>query len=592
MCGLVAVVTAADRRPALPKPALIAMRDRLAHRGPDDATLWSAGNAMLAHRRLAVIDPTPAGAQPMLTPDERFVLVYNGELYNDAEVRADLAREGVAFRTACDTETVLHALARWGSEALPRLRGMYAFALLDRAEQTLLVARDPLGVKPLYAARIAGELVFASEIPAILAHPAVSPEPDLATLSAYLTTLRPTLGPRTLFRGVETLRPGEWRRYDLRRDALPYESGVTPPAGAAVEGDEGWRTLLDDSIDRHTRSDVPSCCLLSGGLDSTIITARARERAPGLLTFCAGAEPDADDTDLAVADRVAEALGTRHTRAPVPRDLFARRWPELVQRIGLPLTTPNTVAIHEVARTLRAAGCVVTLSGEGADELFGGYGPALELAAMHESTLDRAPGGVFHLLSNQWMPLADKPALLRPSVLAAADGDHALIAQYDADFRACAEEAPADSPIQAHLRFHRRVNLPNLLERLDLATMQASVEGRTPFADAVVAGAAERLPMAHKFEPPAPGSPARTKIALREAYRGCIPEEPRTRPKASFPLPFQQWVGDALDALDHPAARDLFTDEAIDRVRRDPAGAWNLAWPMVNAALWARRWWG
>ena len=597
MCGLVAVVTAADQRPELTEPGLIAMRDRLAHRGPDDATLWSSANAMLAHRRLAVIDPTPAGAQPMLTPDERFVLVYNGELYNDADVRANLAREGVEFRTHCDTETLLLALRRWGVGALARVRGMYAFALLDRADQTLLIARDPLGIKPLYVHRRAlaaggTELVVASEIPAILAHPRVSADPDFVTISAYLTTLRSTLGSRTLFRGIETLRPGEWRRYDLRRAPLPCESATIEPDAVTPGACADLRAAIDDAVDRHCRSDVPMCCLLSGGLDSTIITARAHARAPDLRTFCAGAETDEPSADLAVADRVAAELGTRHTRAPISRDLFRERWPDLVGRTGLPLTTPNTVAIYEVARTLRDAGCVVTLSGEGADELFGGYAPALELAALHEMALDRPSPGRFHLDSNGWVPVGVKSSVVRASAYAAAEEDTPLFEQYEADFAACAERAPGDSPMQAHLRFHRRVNLPNLLERLDLATMLASVEGRTPFADAPITALAERLPMAHKFERSGEDAPARTKIALRGAYAGAIPEEPRTRAKASFPLPFQAWVGDHTEVLDAPFARDLFTDAALAGVRANPGAAWSFAWPMINVALWSRRWWG
>ena len=336
MCGILAVATRDGAPISLTDPQAIAMRDRLAHRGPDDAHLLRDHNTILAHGRLSVIDPTPAGRQPMTTPDGRFALVYNGELYNDADLRADLEREGVAFRTGCDTETVLSALAAWGPGALSRFRGMYALALLDRRGQTLTLARDPLGVKPLYlwTGRDRDEplAIAASEIPAILAHPEVSAEPDLLALSAYLTTIRTGTRERTLFRGVRALRPGQVITLDLRSPTLAETTHDLWDDLVGEPGDDApMRELVERSVALHLRADVPTCCLLSGGLDSSAITALASARAPGLRTYCAGARSEAPETDdLSAARLVAEHLGVTHTEAIITPELFAERWPDML----------------------------------------------------------------------------------------------------------------------------------------------------------------------------------------------------------------------------------------------------------------------
>jgi asparagine synthase (glutamine-hydrolysing) len=577
---------------------LVRMRDTMVHRGPDSAGIWRCPWAALGHRRLAVIAPGPEGHQPMVTPDGRFALVYNGELYNDAEIRRDLMLEGVRFRTDCDTETVLWALAAWGHEAVRRLRGMFAFGFIDTARRRVILARDPLGVKPLYVTRVRSregmQVVFASEPRGVLAHPGTPAEPDPVTLSAYLTTVRPTLGTRTMFRGVETLLPGEIRVYDATAD-VPYQVSDAWDGGAAEQGGaERTAEIVTDAVRRHLRTDVPMCALLSGGLDSAVVVSIAvgavTER---LRTYCAGARNPGFDDDFAFAAMVAERLDTRHTEVPVAESQFSARWAELIERTGVPVSTPNEIAIYEVARALRADGHVVTLSGEGADELFGGYAPPMMQAAAHVESLQGRPdteGGLFHLLSNAWVTPQAKGGVVRDGWLIAAEHDGMLADEYRRTFDEMAAEAPEDSPLQAHLRFHRRMNLPNLLRRLDSTTMLASVEGRTPFADIRVARFAESLPMREKFRA---GDPADTKRCLRAAFRGVLPDAVVARPKASFPLPFQSWMGGMAGCLRHSGfAREVFTAEAIDAVANDPAGLWTVAWPMLNIAAWGEAWWG
>lgn len=327
----------------------------------------------------------------------------------------------------------------------------------------------------------------------------------------------------------------------------------------------------------------------------------------------------APDNDLFFARIAARQLGTRHAEAVVHRELFRDTWAEMVRRQGVPLSTPNETAIYTVASRLRADGCVVTLSGEGADELFAGYlAPMVSAARFMEARLagEETPHpGLFELESNAWMLPAVKQAALHDRVWADAQQDRWLRRFYTTEFERCAHEAASDegdlragaapATLDAHLRLQRRINLTGLLQRLDTATMLAGVEGRTPFADAVVAALADSFPMRVKFEAALavaagadplgldPDHSPRTKIALREAFRGAVPDEVIDRPKASFPLPFQSWIADQAPALRRSAfAQEVFTTAAIESVSASPEHAWQFAWPMINLSLWGERWWG
>jgi asparagine synthase (glutamine-hydrolysing) len=540
----------------------------------------------------------------------RGAIAYNGEIYNDEDLRRELQSAGVRFRTGCDTETLLHVLSRWGPDAVSRLRGMFAFAYVDVQARTLTLARDPLGIKPLYywvgPTREGGgvQVVFASEPGPIVAHPDVGAEPDLVTASAYLTTIRTVLGDRTMFAGVRTVLPGEVITFDLSDG--PKGGGVErvrhgiPALSDTETGDEATCRMVIDSVRRHLRSDVPTCALLSGGLDSSIICAVCRELGvPHLRTYSSGHDDGGEESDLRYAELVAARLGTVHTAAPVSREMFGRRWPEMIARMGVPLSTPNEVAINEVARRLRADGQVVTLSGEGADELFAGYelpmSQAWEFEQRQVERGDRGPAerakaaGAFQLRSNAWISPEVKGVVLRPEVWRGLEQDSELHAWYAEQFAACSAETRPSEFLQVHLNFHRRVNLAGLLQRLDTATMLEGVEGRTPLADVRMAAFAEALPMSEKFVAGADGG---TKIALRRAFATRLPEAVVRRPKASFPLPFQSWLGDHAAVLKRSAlARMLFSDSAVESVCAEPGKTWNLAWPMINLALWGDRYW-
>ncbi len=589
MCGIVAVLNLDGGQVRVSRALIERMRDRLVHRGPDDSGVWEGQLGSIGHRRLSVIDPTPAGHQPMCSVDGRYVLAYNGELYNDHDLRSELASLGCVFRSSCDTETLLHALITWGESAIDKLRGMYSFVFLDTQTRTVMMARDPMGIKPMYYAMVEGDggrqLIVASEIPAILEHPEVERKPDPVTVSAYLSSIRTTLGQRTMFEGVSTLMPGQWIGVNLDSPTQTTMANWWDTAGRMPT--QGVRQTIEDSIHRHLRTDVPMCTLLSGGLDSAITTLLAKRSLGELNTYCAGARVDGFSDDFSFAHSLAKELGTNHTEVEITEAGFVDRWRWMVSQLGVPMSTPNEVAIYEVALALRKQGHIVAISGEGADELFGGYGPIMQQVSAHVAGLhgnDDTQGGLFHLASNAWISDELKPGVLREPWYHGANGDAELKAHYQQVFDEVRSQGPNDSELQAHLRFQRRMNLPNLLQRLDTSTMLAGVEGRTPYADIEVAICAEHLPMDQKY---VGGAHEQTKIALRQAFKDELPPEIVSRPKASFPLPFQHWMGSMTDQLfDSPIARAFFTEQALGMVCARPANYWHMAWPMMNLMLW------
>lgn len=608
MCGIVAAAAVRGRTPVISTEAVVAMRDLLRERGPDDAGLWTDDQVHIGHRRLAINTPTD-NQQPYVLAGERpIVLAFNGELYDCRALRRELESCGCRIRTGSDTELLAHAIATWGKDAPRRVRGMFSFVAWMPTTQTMLLSRDALGIIPLHYAILGHEIVVASEARAILSHPSISVQPDWGSVVHYLNSLRTTMGERTLFQGVRCVQPGETIRVDLAGDH------------PTIEGERWWRAPAEDhsideasaialvresvesSIESHLVSDVPIASLLSGGLDSTIIAAVARRSGSPLRTFCAGAVPEANGHgDLGVARRMAAALGTDHTEVGITHDLFLELWPQLISDLGMPLSTPNEVAIFALAQTVRPH-AKVAMSGEGADELFAGYGPPLDEAAgwiSRSRAGDATPVEEWHTNTFAWVPPSMFDALIAPKVLAAAGGAGICADYLRSEFAACGDPAA----LRTHVDLQRRLNLPSLLQRLNTSTMLASVEGRTPFADVRVAELAARIPLALHHPAAEPDSAStrggvatatlpRTKRLLRAAFADLVPDEALMRPKASFPLPFEGWMADAVEALDGESIRTVLRPEAIEFVRARANEHWRLAWPVFNLGLWLQRWWG
>ncbi len=608
MCGLLGIIAMRGKRPAGDEATAMSRRGVMQKRGPDGAGFWCHANSILAHRRLAIRDVSEAGAQPMATPDGRFQIVYNGELYNDAELRAELLRIGAVpggFKSSCDTETILWAFATWGQDTWDRLRGMFSIGVYDTVTHRLSLARDPLGIKPLYYHLGVGEVVFASEINAILAHPNVTPEPDMAMASAYLSTVRSVMGPRTMFEGVNALRPGEAMAFDATTGDVGLFRFHASTAVAGQEDEElleHTRLMVADSTARHLASDVKVDAFLSGGLDSTIICREASLQAKDIHAWCTSLKGgDGGSEDAIHASEAADFLGLQLSESPIGRKRFVGQWTEMVNELGIPLSTPNEIAIHDLCLAVRKSGAKVVLSGEGADEIFGGYEMSLQAAADFEGNMnDMRGGGQYQLDSSAWVSPHLKERLLTSRSFKEAGEDAWVHQYYDETFEACQKETgPEGTALDAHLRFLRHQNLPGLLQRLDTSSMLASVEGRTPFADVNMANFAEALPMVSKFQPSANNGTATLavavtgKLALRRAYRGQIPASIETRAKHSFPLPFESWMKDCAEPLKRSSfAREFFAADMRMAVAEDPSTHWRFAWPMINLSLWGERWWG
>ncbi len=611
MCGVIGCATSREHHLTLDDASLCDLRELLIHRGPDDAGLVRAHHIALAHRRLALLD-LEGGAQPFelqVAGVPRVVLAWNGEIYNHQELRKVLAAEGAIFRTRSDTETLAQLLARRGTAGLQLLRGMFAIAAWFPASDELLLARDPFGIVPLYHARVRQgahhEVLFASEPGPILAHPLFDAQPDWASVASYLELPRRSFGARTMYSGLSMVMPGEALRFDLSQTSIPVHSSNFSPTHAHPTmslSEATWRVrdALTQSIETHMVADAPVATLLSGGIDSTIIAAVARTRSDRLVTFAAGAERDVTEprSDLFMARRVATLLGSEHHEVLVDRETFAATWSALVSDAALPLATPNEIAIsmlgHAIAPHAKGA-----LSGEGADELFGGYGAPLEATlAWIDADIEHTPASAasFYRTAFGWSPRALMPELFDPAVVRAMehDGTDPVHDMLHAAFTMAGDLTTID----AHLEVQRRVNLVNLLERLNVSLMRGSVEGRVPFADLEVLRAAHMAGASHLVAD-APSHHTRstltaqrtlvTKRVLREAFTDVLSPEIVARPKASFPLPFEQWIADASSWIDGPGAREVFTPAARALIRSQAAQHWRLAWPVLNLARWLDR---
>ncbi len=574
MCGLAGVLC---RRPDMAgaqyAPVVARMCRTIAHRGPDDEGIWSEGPICLGSRRLAIQDLSPAGHMPMLDPTGRYALAYNGELYNAAELRAELRARGVRFRSTGDTEVVLHSLITWGAEVLTRFAGILAFAFWDRERRELWLARDHLGVKPLYYMESGDLFLFASEIKALLPeHP--HPQLDEAGLLEWqLYRNLDAAGRGTLVRGIEAVLPGELvvvdatgrhhRSYFRPTDAVdPAEyrrlRSLAPEALV-----EELHTALRTVVREQLVSDVPVGTLLSGGLDSSVLTALAAEERSDLRAFHVSIAgfPEHDERPWA------EALCRDKGLAFVPMTLdgpgFRRALARTVWLSDLPLTHPNSVAYHLISKVVREHGVIVALAGEGADELFGGYSWAYRRRRRLQRLrpwLARVPAVVRESLALLIYAEADLPVtsirfreLLPPMV-------HLLDRGRRREWLGACEEAygfvepAADREILGAMLADLSDFLSPLLRRLDRTSMGASVECRVPYLDPRLVRRAVNLPLDYKL-----GRLADKWILKQVAVRH-MRKELVFRKKMGFPLPLAEWA--------RPYARiEFFTDGfLVDRL--------------------------
>ncbi|HEX6050999.1 MAG TPA: asparagine synthase (glutamine-hydrolyzing) [Gemmatimonadaceae bacterium] len=626
MCGICGVVSP-DPKSTVDRCEVIRMRDVITHRGPDDSGLFIAPGVGLGHRRLSIVD-VAGGHQPMEIADGALQIVYNGEVFNHASIRADLEARGHRYQTRCDTESVLRAYAEYG-EASPRhLRGMFAYAIWDERTRTLFLARDRFGVKPLYYATTPdGRLYFASEIKAILASGAVRPALNLGALPDYLANHAPS-GDETLFAGVRRLPPGHtltWKDGHIRI-ARYWDLELDAPEVSRSERElvAEYRERLREAVRMRLMADVPLGVFLSGGIDSATITALMSELVSEPIKTFSVAFAEREANELEYARLVATRFRTDHHEVVVtPREFFDAL-PTLLWHEDEPIAHPSSIALNFVSR-LAARHVKVVLTGEGSDESLAGYGryratiynervaaryerwvPAAARAAMRRS-IQALPAG------SRFRQRAQRTFLTLPGGLESLYFDNFAVFSRSAQATLLSHETRAElgavdpyaaakaalgrangAPLLSRLLYaDTKTYLHELLMKQDQMSMAASIESRVPFLDHPLVEFATRLPPRLKLRG------LTTKYVLRQAMRDTLPPEILTRKKMGFPVPIDAWfrgsfrpIVDELVLGPRTMERGLFEPAALRALVADhdagTARNGQRLWSLINLELWHR----
>jgi asparagine synthase (glutamine-hydrolysing) len=620
MCGFAAFHDETGRTPE--RAWLAAAASSLRHRGPDDEGLFLEPGVGLAFRRLSIVD-VATGHQPLSNEDGSVWIAYNGEIYNHQALRRELEAAGHRYRTQSDTETLVHAYEEWGPAFLRRLEGMFALAIWDRSRRRLFVARDHVGIKPLYWTRTAGgTFACASEIKALFAFPGVERRADPDAVVQHLT-LRYAAAPRTLFAGIHKLPPGhalcvEHGEPRLERWWQPrYE-----PKTALSERDAlvEVESRLTASVKSHLMSEVPLGALLSGGVDSSLVVAlMSRLQNRPVQTFSVGFDAPGPYSELPFARRVAEHLRTEHREIVVGAADLARELPTLAWHQDEPLSEPAAIPTCMVSRLARETVTVV-LTGEGGDELFAGYPKyavepwARRIAGLPVALRETLLGGLVDRLPFAFRKLQvvarsarfrDEPERLaawfagfvgreREELLAGGLAPHA--ASGVEPFRRALADSSASGALDRMLDVDVRVWLADdLLVKMDKMSMAASVEARVPLLDLPLVEWAMRLPDEHKLKG------LEGKVLLKRLARRLLPAEVVDRPKVGFTVPLSPWFRGELkdllaDTLLSPRCmnRGWFEPEALRATvedhlsgRRDRA---RELWTLLTLELWHHTW--
>lgn len=623
MCGIAGRFNFRSNAPVDPS-VVGGMCDLLAHRGPDAGGRWAEGAVCLGHRRLAIIDLSPAGRQPMQAADGGLVITFNGEIYNFLSLKRDLEARGHRFRTRTDTEVILAAYLEWGVECLQRLRGMFALAIWDGRRRALFVARDRVGKKPLFYREDADGLAFASEPKAFLADPSFRPEPDLEALAAYLT-YQYVPSPRSAFSGVHKLPPAHYLLVEDGRVLVKRYWKLSYASKRRISEADATEELLDrlrEAVRLRLISDVPLGAFLSGGVDSgTVVALMAGLSGTPVKTFSIGFEDEAFN-ELPYARLVAQRYGTEHHEFIVRPDAV-EILPKLVWHYGEPFADPSAVPTYYLSELARRH-VTVALNGDAGDENFAGYTRYLEPALQHlfdslpgglrravRSLADRLPAGTgstavaramrraHRFVSSPARRYADRMMTMRPTLRRGLFGEALRAAassgRVDDLLNDAYEQSDAVDGVDAKLDVDVRYYLPDcLLVKVDIATMAHGLEGRSPMLDHEFMEFAASLPAHLKLNGEI------TKYLLKEAARRLLPSEIIDRPKRGFGVPLETWFRRDLTELTcdllldgRLAQRQYFRGGAVERLVREHqrgAGRWhNELWALVMLEVWHRQ---
>jgi asparagine synthase (glutamine-hydrolysing) len=627
MCGIAGVVQRDGPLQGDVSALAESLSSSLAHRGPDGAGTWTAPaeaggagrNVLLVHRRLAIIDPGPGGSQPMSTRDGRHHIVFNGEIYNYRALRADLESHGEQFTSVSDTEVLLRLVANQGPDSLARVRGMFAFAMWDAAERSLLLARDRFGIKPLYVAAGPRQIAFASEVTALRAANLSTGETSIAGVLAFMRW-GSVLPPLTWQRGIDVLAPGTWHRWQLGGSARGEIHGVFADARTVYSsGDRPRRTVeafranvgqaVRESVSAHLVADVPVGVFLSGGIDSgSLVSCASSAGAANLQTFTVGF--DDESSEVARARMVAERFGTTHHELRIDGAEVARDLPAVLARLDQP--TIDAVNSFYVARAVSATGIKAVLSGAGGDELFGGYpsftrlpramalkrlaGPAWPALAplagrlmperlrarwRHFASSNGSFGEAYRVQRGFLLPDEVK-AMAGPALRDGAGWWEALEAVRETEnaLMAPAHSANEESPRATVARLESRLYLGSqLLRDLDVMSMAHALEVRVPFVD---------HELLEQVWPDLALHPElmQGKQLLSGTLERPLPDAIIQSPKQGFTLPFAGWMRGPLAPVVQDGLRQLADAGWI--TGKTPERVWS-EWRR-GAAHWSRPW--
>ncbi|MCY7375333.1 MAG: asparagine synthase (glutamine-hydrolyzing), partial [Pyrinomonadaceae bacterium] len=594
---------------------------KTANRGPDDAGLFVDKNIGLGHRRLSIVD-VAHGAQPMTNADESCVIIYNGEVYNHADYRAELEAKGYEFQTHCDTETILHLYEEHGEKCVEFLRGMFAFAVWDKRKNELFIARDRFGVKPLYYVHDAqGSLFFASEIKSLLKADAVKPELNYDALPDQLAN-HGTSRDETLFKNVKRLLPGHtlsWRDGKIKIEKY-WDVSFEPKHEAKSDKDyiEEWREMFKKSVELRLMADVPLGMFLSGGIDSSAICAVMAEMVDEpVKTFSVGfVEREANE--FAYARIVADKFKTEHHEITITPDEFFAELPNLVWHEDEPLGFVASVPLYFVSK-LAQKHVKVVLTGEGSDEILGGYGryqKTLKLLQYGEKYESLTPKFLRRAVKSGVSAVGGKLTrtfLTRTSDIESLYFDNFAIFNRamqanlltDATKERIADENPyshlhewlensdAAETLDKLLYADTKTYLHELLMKQDQMSMAASIESRVPFLDHQLVEFTAKMPTRLKI------NGGTTKYLLKEAMRGILPDEILTRPKMGFPVPVGAWfrhqykhIVDEYVLGERALNRGIFNADCVREIVSEHNAGANHAerlWFLVNFEMWQQR---
>ena len=544
MCGITGFINNKDNKKEIAKR----MADKIAHRGPDGEGYYIDENVALAHRRLAIIDLN-TGQQPMFNKDKTLVIVFNGEIYNYLEIKDELKKLGYSFSNKSDTESIIYGYQEWGKNVVNHLRGMYSFAIYDIKNKELFMARDKWGIKPLYYGLFNGTFMFGSEIKSFLEHPDFKKELNTDILSAYLC-FNSTPTTETFFKGVYRLEPGHTLTYKDNKIEINkfFQIDITPKEQDMNKIVSDIKDAMKNSVEYHQISDVEVGSFLSSGIDSSYLVSLARPDK----TYTVGYDNPKYD-EIKYAKDLTEKLGISNTSKKITKEEYINNFEKIMYYMDEPLADPSAIALYFVAE-IASKDVKVVMSGEGADEFFGGYGTYLE--DISQSWYMKIPYFIRHAAAMVAKLLPD----VRGLNFIYRRGQH--LEDYniglgrvfrDEEARKIVKfgnQIPTKEIVASYYKDYKGKDdtskrqvidyyfwlVKDFLHAVDRNAMMFSLEARTPFLDDKVYEVAKNLPFSAKI------NTVTTKPALREAAKSVIPNESYKKKKLGFPVPLREWI--------------------------------------------------